>query len=201
MRDGTTDPDDGELGDHPLTVSSDDDLLDQAAEELLAIAMAGSRCGPDRLQVGASPFQPGPFVCSEWIRTVGHEARQVSFTLGKFAQVLFPAPLQRACYQTILRLDAIELPPGAFGLELRLLDHQLALHPLCLPAPLSLLERRQSGFKTRRGECRQKYLGDALVKTNTTQALASALGGMESVGLVARIAANVATCAGVGDLR
>src|ERR1700694_3112090 len=134
MRDGTADPDDGQVGNHALTVGDDDDLLDQAAEELLTIAVAGSRCRPDRLQVRTRTRQPGPFLCTEWIRPVGNEARQFRLTLGYFTQMLLPAPLQCASNQTVLGLDPIELPPRAFCLEPRVLDQEVVLRSLCFSA-------------------------------------------------------------------
>src|SRR5207244_3440624 len=99
-----------------------------------------------------------------------------------------------------LRFDLIELPTGAFGFIACLLHQLFPLDSLSGPTAFAFFERCQSCFHGGRCKCGKEHLCDAFIQPYAAQALAGVLRRVKTVGLVTRIAWNVATCSGVRDL-
>src|SRR5579859_3824519 len=137
----TTSPPDREIGDRSFAVDQDNHFGDEAAQEMLAVAIRRSWRLPDGFQIGPGPMQPLRIFVTERSRTTSPESGKFVLALGELLQSFFPGLFQRARNQTILRFDPSKLAFGPLGFISSPLHEQLALVALTLPGVFCFLER------------------------------------------------------------
>ena len=127
---------DGELGDRAafpadrerraalLAVDVDDDFLDQAAEQLFAVAVGGRGRGPHATEVGAEREQPLALVPGQRPRALLLAQREFGLCLGELAERVLPVALKAAGDQPVLGLDLAIAPLSPVGLVFGALDLQ-----------------------------------------------------------------------------
>ena len=111
-------------------VDGDDDVGEDRAQQLLAVAVGGGGRVEHLAQVGAGAAAPGDLLLGERVRALGRHLGQVAFGGAHRGQPLFPFALQRAGDLPVLGLAGVELAPRALGVDLRALELQLGrAHP------------------------------------------------------------------------
>ena len=141
----------------------DDHFLDQAADELLAIAVGGRWGRPHAAEVRAEREQPLALLLSERAWTLLLAQRELGFGLGELAERVLPVALQAAGDEPVLGLDLAIATLGPIGLVSGALDLQ---PPLLQRGVVVLFERLgclQRGLHAGRGERGEQRAGDGLV--------------------------------------
>jgi hypothetical protein len=121
-------------------------LVDQCAQESLAIPSRRRRRAPDRLEVLAERLRSRQLVGRQRTSLLAHPGRLGAHRL-QLLQPLVPAPLQLARDGPVLRLDRHVLPLGPLHLVLGLLD----LQPPGLLGYVDLLAQLLAGQRGRLG--------------------------------------------------
>jgi hypothetical protein len=112
-----------------LASEVDGDVLDQAPDELLAVAVGGGGCGPDAAEVGAEGERPFPFLVGQRAGLLLLAQGELGFGRGELLQRVLPVALQSARDESVLGLDLavaalgpLCLVSGAFDLQPPLLQ-------------------------------------------------------------------------------
>src|SRR6188472_2286261 len=166
---------DGELGDRAAAPANgqrraalrardvEDYLLDQAAQELLAVAVGGRRCGPHAAEVGSEPEQLLAFGRGERAGALALAHGELGLGGLKRCERLLPFALQAAGDEAVLGLDSAVAPLGALRLILGALDLQPPLLQRGVVILLERLGRGERGLDAGGGERGQQRVGDRLV--------------------------------------
>ena len=139
------------------------DFLDQAAQQLLAVAVGGRRRGPHAAEVGAERQQLLALCLGERPRALVLAQRELGLGVGELAERVLPVALEAAGDEPVLGLDLAVAALGPLGLVLGALDLQ---PPLLERGVVVLLERLggvQRGLHAGGGERGQQRAGDRLV--------------------------------------
>src|SRR5712691_8139641 len=136
-------PADREISNRAFAIDQDDHFGNDAAQQVLPVAVGGSWCLPDDLQIGSSSSKPLRISLTQRRGPTPPESVQLILALCKVFQAFFPCTLQRTCYQTVLRFDARELTLGTLRFVTSSLHQHLALVALLPPAFFRFLECSQ----------------------------------------------------------
>ena len=79
-----------------IALDVEDDFLDQAAQQLLAVAVGGGRCGPHAAEVGAEREQPLALGRGQGAWSLLLAQRELGFGFGELCEGVFPVALQAA---------------------------------------------------------------------------------------------------------
>jgi hypothetical protein len=118
-------PDDAQIGLVVLAVDGDDDLGDDRAQQLLALAVAGGGRLEDLAQVGAGAPAPGDLLVGERRRAPRAGRRERLLGAADLGQALLPLALQRARDEPVLGFAGVELATRAVGADTRPLEFEL----------------------------------------------------------------------------
>src|SRR6266849_5797812 len=121
------------MGVLPRFVYGDDDLFEQRAQQLLAVARRGCGRLPHGLQVGAQREQAVAVFCAERARPFPFAAGEFGFGVLELAQALLPLGLEAACDESVLGVDGaiaalgtLRLVAGALGGQTPLAEDAIA---------------------------------------------------------------------------
>ena len=146
-----------------LASEVDGDVLDQAPDELLAVAVGGGGCGPDAAEVGAEGEQPLPFLVGQRAGLLLLAQSELGFGRGELLQRVLPVALQSARDESVLGLD---LAVAALG-PLCLVSGAFDLQPPLLQRGVLIGLERLGGLQRRLhagwGERGEQRLSDRLV--------------------------------------
>src|SRR5918996_1277464 len=107
---------DEQLGPLVLLVYVDADVLEQRAQQLLAVPVAGGGRGPHPPDVRAERGQRGAFVVGGRRGPRRLPPCQFGFGVGQRGELGFPVGLQAAGHQAVVRVDGQVAPLGSDGL-------------------------------------------------------------------------------------
>src|ERR671918_30884 len=113
---GAAPPAHEQLGPLVLLVYVDADVLEQRAQQLLAVPVAGGGRGPHPPDVRAERGQRGAFVVGERPGPRRLPPCQFGFGVGQRGELGFPVGLQAAGHQAVVRVDGQVAPLGSYGL-------------------------------------------------------------------------------------
>ena len=135
LGDGAALPHDPQLGGVLLgfAVDGHDDVGEDRAQQLLALAVAGGGRVEHLAQVRAGMPAPRDLLVGERVRALGGDLGHGALGAADVGEALLPFALQRARDEPVLRLAGVELAAGALGVDLRALELQLGrAHPRCV---------------------------------------------------------------------
>jgi len=143
-----------------VAVQRDVHLLQQGAQQLLAVLVGGGRGVPHLAEVAAES-QDGLFLLrGEGFRACGLAAGQLSFGVGQFAECGLPFALQPAGDQPVVRVDGPVAALGPGCLVAGLLDLALVLGQGSTMSVFELPGRLQARVERGRGQRGQERGGD-----------------------------------------
>ena len=140
-----------------------DHFLDQAAQQLLAVAVGGRGRRPDAAEVGAERQQLLALVLGERPRALLLAQRELGLGLGELCERVLPVALQAAGDEPVLGLDLAIAALGPLGLVLGALDLQPPLLQRRVVVLLERLGRLQRGLHAGRRQRGEQRAGDRLV--------------------------------------
>ena len=143
-------------------------ILQQGAEQLLAIAIRGGRRRPHAPQVAAECKQALALAVIQMARLLSLTPLHLGFGVGKFAQPLFPLRLQATRHQPIVGIDGVV---SAFGLGCFVtppLDLQAPLRQSRVTIGFQLFGGGQRGFHAGGLQGGQEGVGDRRIDLATT---------------------------------
>ena len=146
-----------------LALDVEDDFFDQAAQELLAVAVGGCGRGPHAAEVCAEREQLLAFGVGQRPRSLLLAQRELGFGVGERVQRLFPVALQAARDQAVLGLDVAVAALSALGLVSRLLDLEAPLRERGVVILLEGLGRVQRCFHARGCERGEQRTADRVI--------------------------------------
>ena len=113
-----------------VAVDGHDDVGEDRAQQLLALAVAGGGRVEHLAQVRAGTAAPRDLLVGERVRALGRDLGQRALGGADLGEALLPFALERAGDEPVLGLAGVELAPGALGVDLRALELQLGrAHP------------------------------------------------------------------------
>ena len=105
LGDGATTPTQSEMHAALLFVESDDDFLDQGAQQFLSVARCSGRSLPDLEQIGAEREQAAALVDAQRPRSLLFATCKFSSGRFQFTERFFPFRFEPAGDQPIVRID------------------------------------------------------------------------------------------------
>ena len=155
-------------------VDVEDDLLDQAAKQLLAVTVGGRRRRPDAAEVGAEREQLRAFVGRQRAGALMLAHGEFGLGGGELRERLLPVALQAARDEPVLGLDLAVAALGALGLVAGALDLQPPLFERRVVVGFKRLGRAQRRLDAGGSERGQQRAGDRLVDLHAADAEAPA---------------------------
>ncbi|MER9560287.1 hypothetical protein NKI92_34225 [Mesorhizobium sp. M0323] len=133
-----------------VAVDMEGDLLDECAQQLLAVARRRGGCVPDACQIGPEGDEVLPLLGRQPARTLRLAPHQFGLCRLQSAQRLLPLLLQPAGDQAIVGIDGAIAALGAVDGELRPLHIEPPLLECRLAIVFQPLGRRERGGQARR---------------------------------------------------
>ena len=146
-----------------FTVDVEDRFFDQAAQQLLAVAVGGGRCRPHSPEVRTECQQLLTFLGGERARALALAQGKLGLGLGERAKRALPVALKAPGNQAVLGLDLAVAALGALCLIARPLDLQVPLRQRGVVVGLERLGRAQRSLHAGGGECLNEGGGDRLL--------------------------------------
>jgi hypothetical protein len=146
-----------------LAVDVEDHFVDQAAQQLFAVAVGGARRGPDAAEVGAECEQTVAFGVGQDARALLFAEGQLGFGLGQLRERFLPVAFQAAGDQAVFGLDLAVATLGLLGRVSGLLDLQAPVREGCVVVGLERFGCRDGGFDAGGRERGEQRARDGLV--------------------------------------
>src|SRR6266545_679876 len=146
-----------------VAVDGDDDLLEQGAQQLLAVPVGGGRRLPHQAHVAAQGGDGGPLGGGQRLGAALLAAGQLGLGRRDLGELGLPVALQPAGDQAVVGVDGQVAPLGQPGLVVGALDFQAPLPERGVVVGLQPLGGGHRGLDAGGGERRAERLGDGLV--------------------------------------
>jgi hypothetical protein len=124
-----------------LLADRDGDLVEQRAQELLAVARRRGRCLPQPRQVTSNPREGVALGGGERLRSAALELGELAALALEILRRGLEPGLQRAGDEPVLGLAGVKLAPRPPGFELRALDREALADESLVVLALELLDR------------------------------------------------------------
>ena len=108
-----------------FAIDGHDDVGEDRAQQLLALAIGGGRRVEHFAQVSACLPAPGDLFVGERVGALGGDIDPGALGAPDLGETLFPFVFQGAGDEPVLRLARVELAAGAVGVDLRALELKL----------------------------------------------------------------------------
>ncbi|WP_456828356.1 hypothetical protein [Bradyrhizobium sp. USDA 4518] len=148
-----------------IALDSQGDIVEQRAEQLLAIAIARRGSEPDTLEVFTECKDRVAFFVRKRARSGMFAVREFGFGSLQFQQSAFPFCFESTRDESILRVHGAIASLGALRVVARTLDVATELRESRLVIGVELLDRLERGFQACGRESRRERFGDSRSRT------------------------------------
>src|SRR3954449_5429620 len=182
-----------------VVLDTNDNLLDQRADDPFASCWRGARAVPGPLEISAEREQAIPVRGGQ--RRLGACCQCIPFILQRAhaQETLVPASLKFRRDEAVVRVDGIVLPPRTSGFVARLLEGEFDLAPLLRLRDAARLEGADRGLYAERLETLDHFGADSAINPQAAERDAP-VPAMVEVAAPAVIAPGPAVRAAVGDM-
>src|SRR3954466_2339742 len=152
-----------------VVLDTNNNLLDQRADDPFAGCWRGARAVPGPLEISAEREQAIPVRGGQ--RRLGTRRQRVPFVFqgADNEETLVPAPLKFRRDEAVVRVDGIVLPPRTGGFVARLLEGEFDLAPLLRPRDAARLEGADRGLYAERLQTLDHFGGDSAINPQAAE--------------------------------